>query len=136
MKIMQWATIVGMLAVPTAVFSQSKDDPSTLYSANRLIQECRATISDNDSKRSQIGTDGEHCLGYVQGFLETTTMWRVANEKSTQARVPMFCLNLKATNEIIIRKIPIWAIEHAEDTKGAAIEFLMAMLVGDYPCGK
>jgi hypothetical protein len=107
-----------------------------MYSANRLVQECKATISDFDSRRAVIGTDGEHCLGYVQGFIETATMWQVVNEKSSQAQVPMFCLNPKATNEIIIRKIPIWAIEHPEDTKGSAIEFLISMLVGSYPCPK
>lgn len=107
-----------------------------MYSANRLIQECRATIADYDSKRSEIGTDGEHCLGYVQGFIETATMWQVANEKSTQAQVPMFCLNSKATNEVIIRRIPIWAIEHPEDARGSAIEFLLNMLVTNYPCPK
>jgi len=107
-----------------------------MYSAQRLVQECRATIADYDSKHSDIGTDGEHCLGYVQGVIETTTMWQVANEKSTEARVPMFCLTPKATNEVIVRKIPIWAIEHPEDTKGSALEFLLSMLVGNYPCSK
>lgn len=107
-----------------------------MYSAHRLVQECRATIADYDSTRSEIGTDGEHCLGYVQGVIETATMWQVANEKTTQAQVPMFCLNPKATNEVIIRKIPIWAIEYPEDTKGSAIEFLISMLVGNYPCSK
>lgn len=107
-----------------------------MYSAKRLIQECRATIADFDSKRSEVGTDGEHCLGYVQGFVETATMWQVVNEKSTQAQVPMFCLNPKATNEVIIRRIPIWAIEHPEDAKGSAIEFLISMLVANYPCPK
>ena len=133
---MQWVAMAGMLAAATAASLQTKSGPSTLYSANRLIQECRAEISDYDSKRSEIGTDGEHCLGYVQGFIETATMWQVANAKSTQAQVPMFCLNPKATNEVIIRKVPIWAIEHPEDSKGSAIEFLISMLVGTYPCSK
>jgi len=136
MKIMQWVAIAGMLAAATAAFSQTKNGPSTLYSANRLIQECRATISDYDSKHAEIGADGEHCLGYVQGFIETATMWQVANEKSTDSKVPLFCLNHKATNEVIIRKVPIWAIEHPEDAKGSAIEFLISMLVGNYPCSK
>lgn len=105
-------------------------------SADRLVHECKATISDFDSRRSDSGADGEHCLGYVHGFIETAVMWQVVNGRSNQAQVPMFCLNLKATNEIIIRKIPIWAIEHPEDTKGSAIEFLISMLVVNYPCPK
>lgn len=125
-----------MLVAATAASSQTKNGPSSLYSAHRLVQECRATIADYDSKRSEIGTDGEHCLGYVQGVIETATMWQIANEKSTLAQVPMFCLNPKATNEVIIRRIPIWAIEHPEDTRGTAIEFLISMLVGNYPCPK
>ena len=133
---MQWAAMAGMLAATTAAASQMKKESSTMYSADRLIRECRATVADYDSKHSQIGTDGEHCLGYVQGFIETATMWQVVNEKSTQAQVPMFCLDSKATNEVIIRKIPIWAIEHPEDAKGSAIEFLISMLVGNYPCPK
>ena len=107
-----------------------------MYSANRLVQECKATIANFDSRRSDLGSDGEHCLGYVQGFIETVTMWKVVNQQSRQAQVPMFRLNLKATNEVIIRKIPIWAIEHPEDTKGSAIEFLISMLVGYYSCPK
>lgn len=136
MKIMQRAAMVGMLAAASAAASQTKNGPSTMYSANRLVQECRATIADYDSKRSVIGTDGVHCLGYVQGFIETATMWQVVNERSTDSKVPLFCLNPKATNEVIIRKIPIWAIEHPEDAKGSALEFLISMLVGNYPCLK
>lgn len=128
--------VLMLLLCATAAFSQTKKGPSALYSANRLIQECRATIADYDSKRSEISIDGEHCLGYVQGFIETATMWQVVNEKSTQAQVPLFCLSAKSTNEIIIRRIPIWAIEHPEDAKGSAIEFLIVMLVGNYPCPK
>lgn len=118
----------------TAAFPQTKSGSSTIYSADRLITECRASIVDYDSKRSAIGAEGEHCVGYVQGFIETATMWQVANEKLPQAQVPMFCLNPKVTNEVIIRRIPIWALEHPEDAKGSAIEFLMSMLVGNYPC--
>ena len=136
MKIMQWTAMSVILAATTWGSSQTKRGSSTLYSADRLIQECRATVADYDSKHSQIGADGEHCLGYVQGFVETATMWQVVNEKSTQAQVPIFCLNPKATNEVIIRKVPIWAIEHPEDAKGSAIEFLILMLIGNYPCPK
>ncbi len=128
--------ICTLLLCATDAFSQRTNGPSSLYSAKRLVQECRATIADNDSNRSEIGTDGEHCLGYVEGFLETATMWQVANEKSAQAQVPMFCLIPKATNEVIIRRIQIWATEHPEDGKGSALEFLISMLVGSYPCPK
>jgi hypothetical protein len=117
-------------------FSQTKRGDSTMYSGGRLVEECRATIADLDSKQSILSTDGEHCLGYVQGFVETATMWQVANEKRTDAQVPLFCLNPKATNEAIIRRIPIWAIEHPEESKEPAIEFLLSMLVGSYPCQK
>ncbi len=127
--------VLTLLLCATAASSQTKNR-SSLYSANRLVQECRATIADYDSKRSEIGTDGEHCLGYVQGFIETAILWQIVNEKLTGAQVPMFCLNPKGTNEIIIRKIPIWAIEHPEDAKGSAVEFLISMLVGNYPCPK
>lgn len=136
MKTVQWVAFVGMLAAWTAGVSQTKRGSSTLYSADSLVQECRATIVDYDSKPSKIGPEGEHCLGYVQGFVETATLWQVVNRRSTQAQVPLFCLNAKATNEVLIRKLPIWALEHPEDAKGSAIEFLIDMLVGSYPCSK
>ena len=128
--------VLGFVLCCINVPAQTKAGPSTMYSANRLVQECKATIANFDSRRSDLGSDGEHCLGYVQGFIETVTMWKVVNQQSRQAQVPMFRLNLKATNEVIIRKIPIWAIEHPEDTKGSAIEFLISMLVGYYSCPK
>ena len=133
---MQWAIMAGMLAIAATASSQAKKESSTMYSAKRLLQECRASIVDYDSKRSEIGTDGQHCIGYVQGFIETATLWQVANHQSAEAQVPMFCLDPKTTNEVILRKIPIWAIEHPEDVKGSAIEFFISMLVGNYPCPK
>ena len=136
MRITRCAGIVGILVVEVAACSQTKRGSSTLYSATRLVEECRATIVDYDSKRPEISTDGEHCLGYVQGFVETVTMWQVVNERSTEAQVPLFCLNSRITNEVIVRKIPVWAIEHPEDAKGSAIELLLSMLVGSYRCPK
>jgi hypothetical protein len=130
------AGVLTILFCATAAFPQTKNGSSTMYSASRLVKECRASIVDYDSKRSDIGAEGEHCVGYVQGFVEMATMWQVANEKLPQAQVPMFCLNPKVTNEVIVRTIPIWALEHSEDEKGSAIEFLMSMLVGTYPCRK
>ena len=113
---------------------QPSPGKSTMFSAERLVRYCRATIVDYDSSRAEIGTDGTHCLGYVQGVIETATLWQVANVKSPEATVPLFCLGAKATHEVIIRRIPIWAAEHPEDLKGSALEFMMSMLVGSYPC--
>jgi hypothetical protein len=109
----------------------------SLYGGDRFINDCRAAIVDYDTpSKPAIGAAGEHCLGYVQGLLDTSMMWQVIAAKTPDAQAPLFCLTSTATNEVVIRQVPIWAIEHPEDSKAAAIEFLLSMLKSNYPCGK
>ena len=81
-----------------------------------------------------MGSDAEHCVGYVTGFEDTALMWQLVDGDIPQAKVPRFCLKPTLTIEVIIRKIPIWAIEHPQAKKGAALELLLDMLIANYPC--
>jgi hypothetical protein len=63
-------------------------------------------------------------------------MWQLVAGKSHDGQAPLFCLSNKVTIEVIVRNVPIWAIEHPEDRKEIAIGFLLSMLVGRYPCSK
>jgi hypothetical protein len=126
---------IFLLAPCLPAVAQKK--PNSLYGGERFISDCRAAISDYDSpSKPQIGAAGEHCVGYIEGFAETSLMWQLVASKSPDAQVPMFCLPSKLTDEVIIRQVPIWAIEHPEDANDTALEFLLVMLKARYPCGK
>jgi hypothetical protein len=84
--------------------------------------------------KPQIGSAGEHCVGYIQGFIDTALIWQIVAAKTPGAQAPLFCFADKVTTEDVIREIPIWAIEHPEERKNSAVELLLSMLKSRYPC--
>lgn len=134
MKLSRFSFLFVLTTLCLPPFAQKQ---LSLYGGKRFINDCRAAIVDYDSpSKPQIGAAGEHCAGYVEGFLATSLMWQLVASKSPDGQAPMFCLPARVTNEAIIRQVPIWAIEHPEDADDTAIEFLLVMLKGCYPCNK
>jgi hypothetical protein len=129
-----------LLLLPTLLLSSpamAQKNETRGYVGDRLVKDCRAAIVDYDSpSKTDIGSDGEHCIGYVQGFIDTALLWQVVAAKTPNAQAPLFCLSSKVTIEVVIRLIPIWALEHPEDIKETSAGFLLSMLVSRYPCSK
>jgi hypothetical protein len=63
-------------------------------------------------------------------------LWQIVAASTPDAQAPLFCLTSNVPIEVVIRQVPIWAIEHPEELKHSAIEFLLSMLKSRYPCGK
>jgi Rap1a immunity proteins len=128
--------VLGFLVVFTAaVFTGPRADAQSSVDGNQLLHDCKDTILLFDRSPATSGRQlaaGAHCLGYVQGFLDTNRIWHaVDNDKNKTLH---YCFDRDVTVEQVIRILVKYIQENPKETSDNGWECLLKALQGDFPC--
>lgn len=87
-----------LLAITATALATQHADASSWMDGMRLLHECQLAIRTADGGQrlsSDEDASSSHCIGYIQGVLDTNALWDEIDKRDHQTARPHYCI---ATN--------------------------------------
>jgi hypothetical protein len=132
--------LIPLLAVTSSILFTQHADAGSRMDGMRLLHECQLAIRTTDSGH-RLTPDEEasssHCIGYIQGVLDTNALWDAIDERDHQTNRPHYCVK-QATGDVsleqIIRIVVEWAKAHPKDLNDPGWVTIQGALLNAFPC--
>jgi hypothetical protein len=129
-----------LLALAAIILSTQRADARSWMDGMRLLHECELAIRTADGDHRLTPDDdasSSHCIGYVQGVIDTNALWDEIDKRDHQTNRPHYCVK-QATGDVsleqIIRIVVEWAKTHPKDLNDPGWVTIQGALLNAFPC--
>jgi hypothetical protein len=126
-----------LLAVTATALATQHANGSSWMDGMRLLHECQLAIRTSDGGQrlsSDEDASSSHCIGYIQGVLDTNALGDEIDKRDHQTARPHYCIAPNVSLEQSIRIIVEWAKAHPKDLNDPGWVSIQGPLLNAFPC--